>query len=216
MSRFSNIQHAVFAAALLASTASAQSPQPEEAIADAYRAADHAYAESDPQGMTRFIGASVRVTGQDGQARLLTHAQAVAAARYAVRPITGSRAVRQSRTGLESFRREGDRIVVRGTTVESIDALSEFAITHVQDTIGFEDEWRLSGGRWNLEATRRTSFQRTGGGQPSPSAMTALRNMRQSNDMLRNFNKANNYSFCMNEDRNQGYDYETRKKYCGG
>ena len=201
-------------AALLSSAARSGPVDAAQAIESEYRSADLAFARSDAEGLVRSVGPSLRVTAQDGQTAVVTHAQALAAAAHAVRPLDSGRAVRSSTTRLESVRQVGDHYVAIGTTVEVIDGQSEFAVTHVQDTIGFEDEWRLENGRWLLAATRRTAFSRTGGGQPSAAATAALRNMRESNEMLRSFNAANNFSFCMNQAQVQKYDYETRKQGC--
>ena len=205
-----------------------QADNASPAIAEAYAQRDAAYARSDPGGLVASLGPTLHVVAS-GQARDLSRGEQLEAARFELRQLPGRRLTRNEQTQIRSMSGVGGTRVVTARINQVVDTVSNDGTTvHASFVIDVRDTWEHLAEGWRQTGREQTGISRSASGKPSPAAVASLQrlqqtraageaavaNLRRQNDILRDFNAANNYSECMNATRMQRFDYDERRQRC--
>lgn len=185
-------------------------------IRRAYALQDTAFGKQEVEDYVRYIHDPITMRDDKGQGRVLRKAEIIENARRSLRDLPGNRLVRRQVTTISDIRVHDGDATVRGSVIqELLGSDSVGTVIDVRQSLLFQDSWHKTNSGWLIVAGQQlTAPERTSRVQPSPAIVDQLKAMRDTADILRGFNQANNYSTCMTSNGNQKYDYETRKSFC--
>lgn len=191
-------------------------PDPTSEISKAYAEMSDAWAVHNPEKAVLWADSTMTVIDQSGKSARLSRDQQLAAARFDMRELPGTKYFPRQTTVIQEVRLEGRNAHVSETTIKELSTVdANGTMAHIRFVIVSEDEWIRTAEGWRMSVYRIRSFQRSADGSPSPAIAGALRSMRATNNALRSFDAGINFSSCMNASQNQGIEYESRKAYCG-